>query len=338
MINQKVYDLNKAILAKNLEQVGLLLEEFNEESINEYDGTGLTAKRRPIDCAVESGSVIILEQILVKKPKLDEPCESTGFNPIHLAVRELDGSELEETLKVLYLANADFRAKEKGTGFSLLHVALNQNKSYLVEPLTTQCRCDINATDRNFQTPLQIAIDKHGLHNDITDGIRSLGGKEYSNGTAELHERFNQQYNKYLKYAKRYPVKFRQPSNPIADDIELEQNKEEKAEVVTNSSPLIQHTMHKKPAEALNRAMINTFVKGIVSAASDKLYSVYFNNLMRKDNKEQLIDVIVNTCEDIKITRGVKDNAIYTKRINDLLEVKNNLKETMNLTEVSNTL
>src|SRR5438128_5574280 len=114
--NESVYNLNKAILAKNYEQVVFLLTQLDAKNINDYDLKDRINKRRPIDCAVEIGDLIILQLICGKHPILDEPCESTGFNPIHLAVRNLEGAQLKDVLTTLYQAGADFRAKEKLTG------------------------------------------------------------------------------------------------------------------------------------------------------------------------------------------------------------------------------
>jgi len=269
--NELVYRLNQAILTKNIPEITLLLEQFNEENINGYDLNNPLDKKRPIDCAVESGSAEIVQMICNKKPKLNEVCDSTGFYPVHLAVRTLKGDELENILRVLYLEKADFRAKEDFTKFTLIHLAIRENKEYLIRPLVKECQCDINAVNAENLTPLQVAIAKYGKESVIVREISKLGGEAYSAATAELHNRFNAHYEKYLKYAKRYPVKFsysyRSSNSESTEEQEVEIQK-------ITVSPLIQRsvfadTVSDKKIEENNLVIINSHVKALLGGASD---------------------------------------------------------------------
>jgi len=300
--NELVFKLNQAIRAKDVLTVISLLEAFDDKNINDYDLKDLLVKRRAIDCAIESGSPLIVQLICNKKPKLDEPPESSCQNPVHLAMTlELNSEnreELEKIFKILYLAGANFRAKEKITGYSLLHLAILHGKTAFIPDLVRLCRCDINATDSHYATPMKLAIDKYGINNQIVTMIQDLGGKLHSDATMELHNRFNQSYEKYLKYAKRYPLKFHQaPQGSIVEETDedfcrLGNNK--RASLAEQS--LLAQPKSQKLQEAMFKSLVDTHVKALLGGASDKLYQIYFKILERHTGKQALIKDIIAEC------------------------------------------
>ncbi|CDZ77296.1 hypothetical protein BN59_01579 [Legionella massiliensis] len=159
----------------------------------------------------------------------------------------------------------------------------------------------------------------------VVDLIIELGGRAYSDATAELHAKLNKNHDNSKRYTEKphssfacyLPARnsFFAANNSVEKEVE-----DEKAKVKT--SPIVQSTIHSKSIEAIDRGVINTYTKAIISAASDKVYEVYISNLMRKDNKEQLINSILKAFEDIRAKNGVKNEDLYQKWIAGLIAMK----------------
>ncbi len=301
--NQLIYDLNQAIIADDLLAAAKLLVDIDDKTINEYDVKDLLTKRRPIDCAVEVGSPEMLQLICLKKPKLDEHCESSGRCPIHAVMtREYDGSNLEEfesIFQTLYLAGADFRTKEKVTEFSLLHLAVVHNKPNFIPDLVKHCRCDVNAIDSQQRTLLWHVKDKYGVNHGFVDMILELGGRECSNATMELHDRFNQQYEKYLKYAVRYPIRFnREPVGNVkveTDEDFINLGKSQASPLVANSLLAAPATEKEKVSAA--QPVINMHVTGILKGIPEPMYKQFLVKLEKREDKDIIIDAVIKECE-----------------------------------------